>query len=89
MLLDRCCVLCRCSTVKLEDGTAVEIVAGFVYLSSNITQDWDATKEVWRWIGMASVVFVTLDKVWDSSIVPVKLKSGLFRLLVVSVLAHA
>ena len=35
---------------------------------------------------MAGAVFATLDKVGDSSIVPLKLKSGLFRSLVVSVL---
>ena len=75
--------------VKLEavDGTAVEPVAEFVYLNSNITRDGDATKEVRRRIGMASAVFATLGKVWDSSIVPLKLKSG-FWSLVVSVLLY-
>ena len=48
----------------------------------NITRDGDATKEVqWR-IGMASAVFATLGKVWDCSVVPLKLKSGLFQPLV-------
>ena len=72
--------------VKLEDadGTAVKPVVEFVHLGNNITQDGDATNEV-RWqIGMAVAVFATLGKVWDSSIVPLKLKSGLFRSLVVS-----
>ena len=76
--------------MKLEaaDGTAVEPVAEFVYLGSIITRDGDATKEVRRRIGMASAVFATLGKVWDSSIVPLKLKSGLFRSLVVYVLLY-
>ena len=66
--------------MKLEaaDGTAVEPVAEFAYLGSNITRDGDATKEVWQRIGLAGVVLATLGKVWDSSIVPLKLKSGLF-----------
>ena len=76
--------------MKLEaaDGTAVKSVAEFVYLGSNITRDRDATKEVRRRIGMAGAVFATLGKVWDSSIVPLKLKSGLFRSLAMSVLLH-
>ena len=77
--------------VKLEaaDGRAVEPVAEFVYLGSIITRDGDATKEVQRRIGMGSAVFATLGKVWDSSIVPLKLKSGLFRSLVVYVLLYS
>ena len=38
--------------------------------------------------GMAGAVFAKLDKVWDSSIVPLKLKSGLFLSLVVHVLLY-
>ena len=60
----------------------------FVYLGSNITRDGDAMKEVRRQIGMAGAVFATLGKVWDSSIVPLKPKSGLFQSLVVSVLLY-
>ena len=76
--------------VKLEatDGTADETVVTFVYLGSNITRDWDVTKEARRRIGMAGAVFATLGTVWDSSIVPLKLKSALFRSLVVSVLVY-
>ena len=76
--------------MKLEDadGTAVEPVAEFVYLGSNITRDGDATKEVRQQIGMAGAVFATLGKVWDSSTVLLKLKLGLFQSLVVSVLLH-
>ena len=50
---------------KLEaaDGTAVEPVAEFVYLGSNITRDGDATKEVRRRIGTAGSVFATVGKV--------------------------
>ena len=76
--------------MKLEaaDGTAVEPVAEFVYLDCNITRAGDATRMGRRRIGMAGAVFATLDKVWDSSIVPLKLKSGLFRSLVASVLLY-
>ena len=74
--------------VKLEavDSTAVEPVAEFMYLGSNITRDEDTMKKVQVHNGMAGVVFATLDKVWDSSIVALKLKSGLFWSLVVPVL---
>ena len=76
--------------VKLEaaDGTAVEPLAEFVYLDSNITRDGDATKEVNRRIGMAGAVFATLGNVWDSSTVSLKPKSVLFLSLVVSVLLY-
>ena len=57
-----------------------------LWTGSNITRAGDATKEVRRRVGMAGAVFATVGKVWDSSIVPSKLKSGLFRSLVVSVL---
>ena len=74
--------------MKLEaaDDTAVEPVAEFVYLGSKITRDGEATKEVRRRIGMAGAVFATQGKAWDSSIVPLKLQSGLFLSVVVSVL---
>ena len=52
------------------------------------SRDGDAMKEVQRQIGMTGAVFATLDKVWDSSIVSLKLKSGLFLSLVVSVLLY-
>ena len=76
--------------MKLEaaDGTAVDPVTDFVYLGSNISRDGDATKEVRRRTGMAGAVFATLGKVWDSNIVPLKLKPGLFRSLVEFVLLY-
>ena len=74
--------------LEAADGTAVEPVAEFVYLGSNITRAGDVMKEVRRRIGMAGAVLATLGKVWDSSIVPMKLKSGLFRALMVSELLH-
>ena len=85
------CILVHVSRIRAHLSVAVityNMYSNLVYLSSNIIQDGKATKEVrWR-IGMAGAVSATLGKVWDSSIVLLKLKSDLFRLLVVSVLLY-
>jgi hypothetical protein len=78
---------CEVITLKTVDGSVVQPVGSFIYLGSKITRGGGVTNEIRRRIGIASIVFQDLSKIWCSSI-SVRLKATLYKTLIQSILLY-
>ena len=69
-------------------GEEIEWVDHFVYLGSELTSTNDSSKDIKRRLALASACFKSLRSIWKNKHLSLKLKTRLFRALVVPVATY-
>jgi hypothetical protein len=69
-------------------GKALKAVAEFKYLGTLASTDGCSSKEINRRLGIATVTMASLNKLWASPAIPLKLKCQLYKALVMTILLY-
>jgi hypothetical protein len=72
--------------IRTCDGSIAKPCASFIYLGSQIEGSASATPEIRRRIAIAMSEFASMNNIWKTKSLPLKLKGSLYRCLILSIL---